>query len=112
MGSMSSTPKAVRRNWGGCICENRSRVSKTEEAGACKWGYCVVFRCPVCRGELAGWGPVSCPGHGHPRAARHPGMEQPGHWDLERNVFVPARAAVKPSVARRRNRRRASSMMA
>lgn len=99
---MARTPKAVRRNAGYCICPERPAA---EKAGTCRWGRCTEFRCPRCRGELGGYGPFSCPGHGHPRSMRYPGMEQPGRWDFGRDEFVPSRAAVKPSIARRRNRK-------
>lgn len=104
---MAMTPKAVRRDSGNCTCDERLPAGQ-EATGTCRWGYCTEFRCPRCRGELGGWGPFSCPGSGNPRSARYPAMEQPGHWDEERDEWVPARAAVKPSIARRRNVRPAA----
>lgn len=72
--------------------------------GTCKKGWCFSAKCLDCGGELFGAGPVACPCE-HPRWTRYPGMEQPGRWDFDRDAFFPFRAAVKPSIARRRNRR-------
>jgi len=106
---VSSTPKAVRRNWGNCICADRNRRG-TE--GCCRYGYCVEFRCPDCGGELAGWGPIACPHKKNemPRWVRHEGMRQPGRWDLEKDEYVAVRVAVKPSIARRRGQRKRREM--
>jgi hypothetical protein len=99
--------KAVRRNNGNCVClDSARRIHDMEfEDGTCKKGWCYSAKCRVCGGELFGMGPVFCPCE-HPRWCRYSGMEQLGHWDFEKDEFVPIRAAVKPSIARRRVTRR------
>jgi hypothetical protein len=100
---MARTPKKVRRNGGSCICTDQllSIKWKVYDESTCKYGYCFSARCQRCRGELFGVGPVGCPCENPPRWTRYPGMQQPGDWDFEKDVFVPERAAVKPSIARR-----------
>ena len=101
---MARTIKPVRRNNGNCIC--RIRVEWTEErATYCRYGWCVEYRCPACRGKLGGWGPVGCKCDGGPRWARHPGMRTLGHWDYRLNGYIPYRSLVKPSLRRRSYRR-------
>jgi hypothetical protein len=97
---MATTIKAVRRNKGNCICNNRPEWVK-ELAGVCRYGCCKEFRCPVCRGKLGGWGSVECKCEGGPRWLRHPGMATPGRYDLARDKFVEVHVAVKPSLLRR-----------
>jgi hypothetical protein len=102
MSRLSCTPKAVRRNGGNCVCGGGTWERRAE--GACRAGYCTEFRCPDCGGELVSWGPIACPHKKNemPRWVRHEGMQQPGRWDLEKDEYVPHRAAVKPSIAKRR----------
>lgn len=103
---MASTPKKVRRNGGNCTCPDSFAMIKAKDfaEGYCKYGYCFSARCQVCRGELFGMGPVGCPCEGAPRWARYPGMAQPGHYDLEKDQWIPVHAAVKPCIARRRGK--------
>ncbi len=89
---MAKTPKIVRRNGGYCVCANRLEGGI---AGLCRYGCCTEFRCPVCYGNLGGWGPVGCRCDGGPRWARHPGMAQLGYYDLEKDEFVRIHVAVK-----------------
>jgi hypothetical protein len=100
---MSCTPKAVRRNWGNCVCNDTARRIRDREFfdGTCRKGYCYSAKCRDCGGELFGMGPVACPCE-HPRSMRYPGMEQPGRWDLEKDVFVKCQVALKPSIRKRR----------
>ena len=97
---MSCTPKAVRRNWGNCVCADRNRPGVE---GLCRFGYCAEFRCPDCGGELSSWGPVACPHKKDemPRWVRHREMEQLGRWDSDLDEYVQVHAAIKPSIAKR-----------
>lgn len=101
---MSCTPKKVRRNGGGCVCPGFSAHVENDECdrGTCRYGYCVVYRCRVCRGEVVSYGPVACRCDGAPRWIRHRGMMAPGYWDMEKEDVVYVHAAVKPSIAKRR----------
>jgi hypothetical protein len=105
---MSSTPKKVRRNGGSCICPAASQSNFIDNHrfadGFCKYGYCYSAKCWDCRGELFGMGPVGCPCDNPPRWTRYPGMRQPGHWEEEKRMYVPSRAAVKPGTTKRRSR--------
>jgi hypothetical protein len=103
---MSCTPKAVRRNGGNCVCARSADYIDNHrfDEGTCKYGYCTVFRCRVCHGELFSWGPAGCRCDGGPKWLRHPGMAQPGYWDAALDCWVPDRVAVKPSIAKRQNR--------
>jgi hypothetical protein len=105
---VAKTPKAVRRNGGNCVCPGQlRRITEAEyDEGTCKYGYCFAARCRRCTGSLFEAGPVACPCDGHPRWARHPGMEAPGYWDEGRDEFVRVHVAVKPSILRRRATRR------
>lgn len=102
---VSTTPKTVRRAGGNCYCPDSSARLKNRDYddGLCRYGYCSVARCRSCHGVIFSVGPVGCRCDGGPRWARHRGMEQLGHWDLEKDNWVPVHAAVKPSLARRRS---------
>lgn len=105
---MAATPKAVRRNGGSCVCADsgtRALRDRDYAEDTCHPGYCFIARCQRCGGEIYSAGPLACPckKKDHPRWIRYPGMETPGHWDLEKDEFIRVHAAVKPSVLRRRS---------
>jgi hypothetical protein len=104
---VSRTPKVVRRNGGNCVCPEPDRWNYIDnhrfDDGFCKKGYCYSAKCRTCHGELFGMGPVYCPCE-HPRWARYRGMEQLGHWDLEKDMWVPTHVAVKLSISKRRGK--------
>ena len=106
---MSSTPKAVRRNGGACLCPGDWRGSD-DDVVSCRYGHCRVWHCPRCGGTWMDAGPVACPHkkREHPRWLRYPGMEQKVTWNADLTEFHSVRAAVKPSIAKRRNNRSVS----
>lgn len=102
---MSTTPKFIRRNGGYCDCPDRKAVWENRAEGTCRYGYCAEFRCRTCHGKLGGWGPVGCKCDNDIRWARHPNMAVRGHWDNEKGEYVRIHVAIKPSIAKRRNKR-------
>jgi hypothetical protein len=51
----------------------------------CRFGYCVILRCPWCMLETGGWGPVACPHmkgeNGTLRWYKYPDMDKKKtHW--------------------------------
>lgn len=76
----------------------------------CHWGNCTEFRCPACGKLRFSIGTPWCPCDGYIRWLRYPGMRNPyAHWDRVTEQVVTPRAAVKPSIARRRNQRKRKS---
>jgi len=52
----------------------------------CRFGYCVILRCPACNMEMGGWGPIACPHkkrseNGTLRWYKYPDMDsKKTHW--------------------------------
>jgi hypothetical protein len=56
--------------------------------GTCRFGYCVIVRCPACGLELMQWGPVACPHkkneNGTLRWYKYPDMDTKPHVPAKR----------------------------
>lgn len=102
---MSCTPKVVRRNGGNCVCGDPGQRLRDNEftVALCRYKACTVLRCTACHGELCSWGPVGCKcSGGLPRRITYRGMRPFGHWDDEKDDFIPAHVAVKPGTKGRK----------
>ena len=97
---MATRKARQKRTDSSCICSPPITISNTdlaeEPARMCRYGRCLEWRCKMCNGFLAGFGPAGCKCDGDPRWMYHPGMV-PGYLRFR---WKPA--AVKPSLAKRR----------
>lgn len=104
--TITTEEKAVRertKRLRGCRCEPAPASIRVP----CHWGNCTEWRCPFCNGLDMSTGPAWCPCDGYVRWLRYPGMDNRyRRWDGTVDDIVTARVAVKPSVMKRRNRRK------
>jgi hypothetical protein len=56
----------------------------------CRFGYCVILRCPNCKLEWGGWGPIACPHkkgeNGNLRKLKYPDMDEKVHVAIKRSI--------------------------
>lgn len=82
----------------GCRCGGCPPLYTT----ACHWGHCTEWRCKACRGLSFSAGAPGCRCSGYVRWLWHPGMH---NWRVtvhDDYSVTYGHAAVKPSIARRR----------
>jgi len=78
----------------GCRCKpERSITDSTHRT--CRYGRCLEWHCPDCKGNLGGVGPVGCKCDGYIRELFYPDM-----------MAMESHVPVKPSIVRRRNQKR------
>ncbi len=55
----------------------------------CRFGYCMILRCPNCKLEWGGYGPIDCPHkkneNGTLRSYKYPDMDEKTHVAVKEN---------------------------